>query len=620
MAVHGYITHAAQNRRKAIALVAVYIASFQALGAFALALPLLFWDPGHTVLGNPAGYLLRYALPLAALSWLIFHRIARGHAKTVASQIGARTVTRADEPRFVALAEEACTTLGVRFPRFAVIEHPEPNAVTVGEGPDFGLIAVTRGLLESLDDDELLGVLAHEASHIRLGDTRVLAANHAMMRTAVVLQTHNPFRIEDWRLLFIPLLLPPFLTILLISGAVTTLSMQAARFARRGIKLSRDHIADGEAIRATHFPEALHSAIAKIGGKGAFPGCWRFEAMLFDGRTDREGGTHPSAKDRQAAIVALGKDLFDPGRQRRDTRTLSAGQFGRRPAPARRSLFEYDSEGRPLYRPPVDFGAFLRNIRNYFVDREAFDEYQSASVAWHEWRVSDQRNVFGIRPGLVIPVAALTAFLLVLHWPTDNDPAKFVRKFSPGYFAELMSLGSVNSGTFCEGQGCGRPGNGAQLQGFAQATATPEGRQWAAAARPDRQPDTGPPDLFQPTSADNFMSSLVFLLYPFLLILMVVHRFRPGLLRSVAASLDRATGLPPKQAPAPRPPAEKPRPRIDAPPKPEARSEQHAATDLSDFDRKIQQRLDELAATRDAPASPPQRAQGFGRKGLGPAG
>jgi len=50
------------------------------------------------------------------------------------------------------------------------------------------LIAVTRGLLDTLDDDELAAVLAHEASHIRHGDTKLLAANHALMRTAVVLQ------------------------------------------------------------------------------------------------------------------------------------------------------------------------------------------------------------------------------------------------------------------------------------------------------------------------------------------------------------------------------------------------------------------------------------------------
>jgi Zn-dependent protease with chaperone function len=194
--VHGYVTHARRNRRFTFWLVAAYVAAFQLIGAFASALFILVFDPSHTILTNPGGYALRYGIPIALLSLFLFRRMYRGHADFVMGALAVRAVTRAEEPRFVAIAEAQCTALGVRFPRFGLIEAEEPNALTVGEGSAKGLIAVTRGLLDRLDDDELAAVLAHEASHIRMGDTKILAANHALMRTAILFQTHNPLRIE----------------------------------------------------------------------------------------------------------------------------------------------------------------------------------------------------------------------------------------------------------------------------------------------------------------------------------------------------------------------------------------------------------------------------------------
>jgi len=318
MAVHGYITHAAHNRRWTAWLVLGYILAFELIGAFAATMFLLIRDHEHTILSNPVGYAVRYAVPIAILAGLIFWRMYRGHAKAVTQELGVRIVTRQDEPRFVEIAEEQCTALGVRLPRFGIIEASEPNAVAVGEGPNRGLIAVTRGLLDRLDDDELAAVLAHEASHIRHGDTKLLAANHALMRTAVILQMNNPLRFESWRQMIVPLIFPPMMLLMLASSAVTSMSMQLARVARRGLKLGRDYVADGEAIRVTHFPEALISAIAKIGGRGAFEGSYRVEAMLFDGIADHVEGSHPAARDRIDAIGELGAELMNPARQRRE--------------------------------------------------------------------------------------------------------------------------------------------------------------------------------------------------------------------------------------------------------------------------------------------------------------
>lgn len=445
MAVHGYITHAAHNRRYTAWLVLGYILAFELIGAFALTMPLLQWDHEHTILSNPAGYAVRYAAPIAILAGLLFWWMYRGHARAVTHQLGVQIVTRADEPRFVQVAEEQCTALGVRLPRFGIIEAGEPNAVTVGEGPNRGLIAVTRGLLDTLDDDELAAVLAHEASHIRHGDTRLLAANHALMRTAVVMQMNNPLRFEDWRQMIIPLLIPPMLLVMLAGSAASALSMQLSRAARRGLKLGRDYIADGEAIRVTHFPEALLSALAKIGGRGAFEGSYRVEGLLFDGRADHEGGSHPAIQDRLEAIRSLGGELMNPARLRRDSRVPSRPLFGRRPRMAA-TAYPLDASGRPLEqpRPPSKYPLLL-----FFTDRETFWQWQHACIAWTEAQLGERRNVLGLVPKLMIPLALTVVAALFIWWPKDGNLSRLAATFNPTEMVDIARM--VNSGPFCVG-------------------------------------------------------------------------------------------------------------------------------------------------------------------------
>jgi heat shock protein HtpX len=445
MAVHGYITHAAHNRRYTAWLVLGYILAFELIGAFALTMPLLQFDHEHTILSNPVGYAVRYAGPIAVLAGLVFWWMYRGHARAVTHQLGVQIVTRQGEPRFVQVAEEQCTALGVRLPRFGIIEASEPNAVTVGEGPNRGLIAVTRGLLDTLDDDELAAVLAHEASHIRHGDTKLLAANHALMRTAVVMQMQNPLRFESWRQMIIPLLIPPMLLVLLAGSAASALSMQLSRLARRGLKLGRDYIADGEAIRVTHFPEALLSAIAKIGGRGAFEGSTRVDGLLFDGRADHEGGSHPAIQDRLDAIATLGHELMNPTRQRRDSRVPSRPAFGRRPRTFS-TAYPLDASGRPLTQPqpPSKYPWLL-----YFSDSETFWQWQNACIAWTECQLAERRNVLGLAPKLMIPFALTVVAALFIWWPKDGNLSRLATTFNPTEMVDIARM--VNSGPFCIG-------------------------------------------------------------------------------------------------------------------------------------------------------------------------
>jgi heat shock protein HtpX len=80
---------------------------------------------------------------------------------------GARSVTREQVPRLYAVMERLAAKASLPVPKLYVIPEPAPNAFATGRNPQHASVAVTEGLLELLNDDELEGVIAHELSHVR---------------------------------------------------------------------------------------------------------------------------------------------------------------------------------------------------------------------------------------------------------------------------------------------------------------------------------------------------------------------------------------------------------------------------------------------------------------------
>lgn len=437
----GYYGHARRATRLTVLLFLLYMVAFELIAAFVLAIPLMAFDPDYWPITNPVGYALRYALPVAVLSAVIFWPLYRGHAAAVLRSLNAREPQMATDLRFIRIAQAQCTALGVRVPQLGIIDSPALNVVTVGEGPTRGLIAATSGIIDRLDDDELAAVLAHEASHIRNGDTKLLAANHALMRTAAVLQTHNPLRFEDWRQGLIIVLIPPILLLMLLSSAITMLSMRLAWLARRSLRIGRDYVADGEAIRITHFPEALVSALQKSRGQGAFPGSDRFDQLLFVAGKEIESGSRPPIDDRINAIMTLGQQLLQPDRARRDTRTgyASPGQlFGAKPV---RPIVKAVKAQKP---DDVTLTMLLTDPKRAFA-------LQSAWIDWYQWRENDDRGPLGIPLRLALPIGAAALLSIVLFFPLDGDLRKFGQTFNP---TQLLAMSEQTQGTFCAGKHC----------------------------------------------------------------------------------------------------------------------------------------------------------------------
>jgi heat shock protein HtpX len=82
----------------------------------------------------------------------------------------AKPVSREEAPRLYEIVEELARRNEMPMPRLYASPQPQPNAFATGRGPKHAVVAVTQGILDVLDDDELRAVLAHELSHVRNRD------------------------------------------------------------------------------------------------------------------------------------------------------------------------------------------------------------------------------------------------------------------------------------------------------------------------------------------------------------------------------------------------------------------------------------------------------------------
>src|SRR3984885_6072753 len=87
--------------------------------------------------------------------------------KIALASSGAQPISREESPRLYAVMERLCGKANLPMPKLYLIPQPAPNAFATGRNPSHASVAVTQGLLELMNDDELEGVIAHELSHVR---------------------------------------------------------------------------------------------------------------------------------------------------------------------------------------------------------------------------------------------------------------------------------------------------------------------------------------------------------------------------------------------------------------------------------------------------------------------
>jgi heat shock protein HtpX len=175
--------------------------------------------------------------------------------KIALTMYGARPVTREELPRAYEVVERLAAKANIPMPKIFVIPTDSPNAFATGRNPNHASVAVTHGILQLLNDEELEGVLAHELGHVRNRDilTSSIAATLAgaitiLARMAFWFGMGGGDRREREGGGIVMMLLAPF----------------AAMLIQLWVSRTREYEADASGAHLTGNPYALASALEKI--------------------------------------------------------------------------------------------------------------------------------------------------------------------------------------------------------------------------------------------------------------------------------------------------------------------------------------------------------------------
>jgi heat shock protein HtpX len=150
-----------QNKVRSILLVVVIAVILGVLGYFV----------GYFFSGDPAGAV--FFVPLAIVLAAVLSAGAYfGGDSLVLGASGAREVGERDQPQLVNVVREMSLAANVPEPRVFLIDDSAPNAFATGRDPQHASVAVTTGLLQKLDREELQGVIGHELAHVANYDIR----------------------------------------------------------------------------------------------------------------------------------------------------------------------------------------------------------------------------------------------------------------------------------------------------------------------------------------------------------------------------------------------------------------------------------------------------------------
>ena len=179
------------------------------------------------------------------------------------AQSRAREVADDEEKVLHDVVETLALGLGIQSPKLYLIEDPAPNAFATGRDPAHASVAVTRGLLDTMDRSELEGVIAHELSHVGNRDIRVMLLVTVLVGTVALL--------SDW------LLRSMWWGgrsrdrdrsgggVLLIVGLIlAVLTPLIASLIQLAVSRQREYLADASGAFLTRYPEGLANALRKI--------------------------------------------------------------------------------------------------------------------------------------------------------------------------------------------------------------------------------------------------------------------------------------------------------------------------------------------------------------------
>lgn len=213
------------------------------------------------VFGQAQGYGLSYLGTALFISGLLTLASFYFGDKVILRISGARSADKKRDFDFFTVTENLCIAAGLPKPELYVIEDSAPNAFATGRDPNHAVVCATSGLLSKLERSEVEGVIAHELSHIKNYDTRLMAIVAILVGTVAYLA--DIFNRSLWwggrkkkegrQELFV-----------LIGVVLAILSPLIASLIQLAISRQREFLADASAALISRNPYALADALEKI--------------------------------------------------------------------------------------------------------------------------------------------------------------------------------------------------------------------------------------------------------------------------------------------------------------------------------------------------------------------
>lgn len=186
-------------------------------------------------------------------------------AKLALAVNGAHEIQKRDNPKLYRIVENLSITNGMPMPKVYLIDDVAPNAFATGRDPQHAHVAATTGIVELMSDRELEAVMAHEMGHVKNFDIRVMMIVFGLVSAIGLLADiflrmlwfgDNRDRNQS----------PIFLIIGIVAVIVAPIIAMLVQFA---ISRQREYLADATGAMTTRDPEALASALEKIGQVGS---------------------------------------------------------------------------------------------------------------------------------------------------------------------------------------------------------------------------------------------------------------------------------------------------------------------------------------------------------------
>jgi heat shock protein HtpX len=250
------------NRRNSIFLL-IIVTAFLAVFGFVIGFSIGYGSGQEVAFGVGA---LIIAVVIGSISGVFSYY---GGDKLVLASSHAREVTAEQAPQLYNVVSEMAIAAGVPMPKVYIIDDPSPNAFATGRDPQHSSVAVTSGLLQKMNREELQGVLGHELSHVRNYDIRFTLLVGVMVGSIALLAGFF-LRYTFW-----------FgggrrgndrdngggglaIVLLLVGLVMAAVSYFFGALVQMAVSRQREYLADASSVELTRNPHGLESALAKL--------------------------------------------------------------------------------------------------------------------------------------------------------------------------------------------------------------------------------------------------------------------------------------------------------------------------------------------------------------------